>query len=88
MAAVTVEVVVSTAAVALMAAITGEDRPTAAIEAVDERVPLTVAAAGTEARHRRAVPAREELGPRRAEVLLVILRRDGIRLDDQATAGA
>jgi len=87
MAAVTVaEVAVadSTVVAAPMAAATMvEDPPTAG----DEKVLLTVVAAGTKVRRRHAVPVLEEVGPRRVEVL-VTPPRDGIRLEDSETAAA
>jgi len=86
-AAVSMVAVASTEAVVSMVA-----DPTAAIAAEDDKVRCTEVVAGTEARaevfHRRATPVQRGVGPGRAEVGPVTVRRAGIRLPDQVTAPA
>jgi len=74
--------VVSTA-VGMVVVSMAADLPTAAIAVARTEVPADPE--GWEGRQ-RAISVTEELGRRRAEVLGT-LRRDGIRLEDQETAG-
>jgi len=85
-----VAVASTVAAVSTEAVVSMVADPTAAIAAEDDKVPCTEVVAGTEARaevfHRRATPVQRGVGPGRAEVGPVTVRRAGIRLPDQVTA--
>jgi hypothetical protein len=88
----TVGVEASVAVASTAAAVSTAADPLAAIAAEDDRVRCTEVVAGTETRaevfHRRATPVQRGVGPGRAEVGPVTVRRAGIRLPDQLTAPA
>ena len=73
--------------VALMEVATMVVGPTAAIAAAVRCTAVADMEGWAEGRHRRAIPAEEERGPRRAEAFGTP-RRDGIRLRDPVAAGA